>query len=604
MLSASCADCDGEGDEHCCDPAVGTGGWTGLAKTHNYKNYFGKDWIYCALNNYGGNNGVFGLLATELKAPAAAHAKVAAQGLDNMVGVGLTMEGIDTNWIINDALLEQAWQFTTESVEEWVTSWVDRRYGVRGNAALQQAWAILTNQSETSVYNGPRGRYFASWGNTRSMAGRRPFWASGTGDEFYPGASTSDGFMGSAPRYNPKQLNAALALLLQAAEAEPSLKQQRNLRVDVMDLAQSMMGNAYVVQLDALNATLPPAPATPPAPPAPGPHGAPQMCHDRNGSSCAACTSYTDKRCPGPWCGACVQLSSPCSKCWGTCVPAKWWETYKSTASPDITCTGNATGCNQTCNDNSAEQNPATATAALAPLYPASDNTVKPSPAAVQAAGDALLAGVAASDELFASDEHYLLGKWIAAAKAMGTNDDEKKLLEFNARTQVTMWGPPLFTTKNGVLEPGSPQDYAGKAWGGLYKDFYLPRQRLLIECAVAAAHRTLAQGSSGIDMDAFAANFTNLTLHHETAWGAATTGDFATEAVGDTFEIAGRLLKLYGGLVDSKTWCEVRDAGEKSYRSDKAGVTNSFVLQQVLPWFEAAWEKEGPTYASVVQCV
>ena len=57
----------------------------------------GKDWIYCALNNYGGNNGVFGLLETELKAPAAAHAKVAAQGLDNMVGVGLTMEGIDTN---------------------------------------------------------------------------------------------------------------------------------------------------------------------------------------------------------------------------------------------------------------------------------------------------------------------------------------------------------------------------------------------------------------------------------------------------------------------------------------------------------------------------
>ena len=52
--SASCADCDGEGDEHCCDPAAGTGGWTGLAKTHNYKNYFGKDWIYCALNNYGG----------------------------------------------------------------------------------------------------------------------------------------------------------------------------------------------------------------------------------------------------------------------------------------------------------------------------------------------------------------------------------------------------------------------------------------------------------------------------------------------------------------------------------------------------------------------
>ena len=69
--------------------------------------------------------------------------------------------------MINDALLEQGWKFTTESVESWVSSFVQRRYAST-SADLQQAWAILTNQSETSVYNGPRGRYFASWGNTVS----------------------------------------------------------------------------------------------------------------------------------------------------------------------------------------------------------------------------------------------------------------------------------------------------------------------------------------------------------------------------------------------------------------------------------------------------
>ena len=72
--------------------------------------------------------------------------------------------------VINDALLEQGWKFTTESVESWVSSFVQRRYAST-SADLQQAWAILTNQSETSVYNGPRGRYFASWGNT--VSGRR-----------------------------------------------------------------------------------------------------------------------------------------------------------------------------------------------------------------------------------------------------------------------------------------------------------------------------------------------------------------------------------------------------------------------------------------------
>lgn len=45
--SSSCADCDSA----CCDPATTPGGWEGLAASHNYKNYFGKDWIYCSLNN-------------------------------------------------------------------------------------------------------------------------------------------------------------------------------------------------------------------------------------------------------------------------------------------------------------------------------------------------------------------------------------------------------------------------------------------------------------------------------------------------------------------------------------------------------------------------
>ena len=291
-------------------------------------------------------------------------------------------------------------------------------------------------------------------------------------------------------------------------------------------------------------------------------------------------------------------------------MPAHWWEEYRSTASPEITCAGNATGCNQTCGGgpNAVVEIPAPPTSSDDNKYMYTTDVtvldkVRPSPAAIRAAGDALLAGVAAADELYASDGHYLLGRWLAAARAMGGDDEgERKLLEFNARNQLTMWGPPLFSVKHGVIDPGNPQDYAGKAWAGLVKEFYLPRQRLLIECAVAAAHRALAEGTATIDMDAFAANFTNITLHHETAWGASTAGDFATEAVGDTFEIAGRLLKLYGGLVDGKTWCELRDAGRANYRSDKAGVTRYFVLQEVVPSLEAEWATG--SYSSVVQCV
>jgi len=34
-------------------------------------------------------------------------------------------------------------------------------------------------------------------------------------------------------------------------------------------------------------------------------------------------------------------------------------------------------------------------------------------------------------------DSHFLLGSWTEAGKKIGANDEEKALLEFNARNQV-----------------------------------------------------------------------------------------------------------------------------------------------------------------------
>ena len=45
-------------------------------------------------------------------------------------------------------------------------------------------------------------------------------------------------------------------------------------------------------------------------------------------------------------------------------------------------------------------------------------------------------------DVLLGTDPHFLLGNWLEAAKAIGTTDDEKKLYEYNARNQITLWGP------------------------------------------------------------------------------------------------------------------------------------------------------------------
>ena len=53
-----------------------------------------------------------------------------------------------------------------------------------------------------------------------------------------------------------------------------------------------------------------------------------------------------------------------------------------------------------------------------------------------------LLGLLADLDTLLASDEHFLLGRWLEDAKALGTTEAEKQLYEYNARNQVTLWGP------------------------------------------------------------------------------------------------------------------------------------------------------------------
>lgn len=62
-------------------------------------------------------------------------------------------------------------------------------------------------------------------------------------------------------------------------------------------------------------------------------------------------------------------------------------------------------------------------------------------------------------EELLASDDHYLLSSWLKKAKSKGSNRDERILYEFNARSQLTLWG---------LNSTSEVFDYACKAWSGL----------------------------------------------------------------------------------------------------------------------------------------
>ncbi|KAH3764057.1 alpha-N-acetylglucosaminidase precursor [Pelomyxa schiedti] len=74
-------------------------------------------------------------------------------------------------------------------------------------------------------------------------------------------------------------------------------------------------------------------------------------------------------------------------------------------------------------------------------------------------------------DTLLATQQPYLLGKWLADAKAWAQDEAEALNYQYNARLQVTQWGYPL-TDLN---------DYAYKMWAGLTRTYQTTRWQTFI---------------------------------------------------------------------------------------------------------------------------
>lgn len=94
-------------------------------------------------------------------------------------------------------------------------------------------------------------------------------------------------------------------------------------------------------------------------------------------------------------------------------------------------------------------------------------------------------------DALLGTHNDFLLGNFLESAKAMGLSDDERKQLEFNARNQITLWGPS-----------GQIVDYATKQWNGIVKDYYMPRWKLFFEQLAASLQQNAPFNQSKFQED------------------------------------------------------------------------------------------------------
>lgn len=106
--------------------------------------FYGVPYIWCMLHNFAGNLEMYGYLDSVASGPVEARTSENS----TMVGVGMSMEGIEQNPVVYDLMSEMAFQQNKVDVKEWIELYSARRYG-RSVPTIQNAWNILYH----TVYN-------------------------------------------------------------------------------------------------------------------------------------------------------------------------------------------------------------------------------------------------------------------------------------------------------------------------------------------------------------------------------------------------------------------------------------------------------------------
>ncbi|XP_062169600.1 alpha-N-acetylglucosaminidase-like [Alnus glutinosa] len=112
--------------------------------------FYGVPFIWCMLHNFAANIEMYGIL------DAIASGPVDARKSENstMVGVGMSMEGIEQNPVVYDLMSEMAFRHNKVDVKKWIHLYSKRRYG-QSVPLIQDAWNILYH----TVYNCTDGAY-------------------------------------------------------------------------------------------------------------------------------------------------------------------------------------------------------------------------------------------------------------------------------------------------------------------------------------------------------------------------------------------------------------------------------------------------------------
>ena len=147
---------------------------------------------------------------------------------------------------------------------------------------------------------------------------------------------------------------------------------------------------------------------------------------------------------------------------------------------------------------------------------------------AMAACKDELLDSFDTLDQLLASQEYFLVGKWIADARKWGADAAEADFFETNARNLLTSWGD-----RGNLLT-----DYADRSWAGLVGTYYKPRWEMFFDAVDEAMDA--GEKFEGARAD----ELLEKTKDFEYQWWAERPGKFAATPQGDPVELVSRILE------------------------------------------------------------
>jgi alpha-N-acetylglucosaminidase len=131
-------------------------------------------------------------------------------------------------------------------------------------------------------------------------------------------------------------------------------------------------------------------------------------------------------------------------------------------------------------------------------------------------------------DELLGSQAYFLVGKWIADARAWGATPEEADYFESNARNLLTSWGD-----RGNLLT-----DYADRSWNGLVGTYYKGRWELFFQAVDEA--RAAGEKLEGARYE----NLLEKMKDFEYAWWAERPGTFASTPKGNPVELVRKVFK------------------------------------------------------------